>query len=347
MARGPRAAPSTPSLPMPVRTTSSRRRPKSLAASSIVEVGARAQAADRRLVGEHGAALGVEAQVQAARARAAPCRARASSPAAASTTRQLARRCPGARRARSVKPGRHVLDDHACRRRAARAAAGTSCGERARAAGRGGDEDERLGPTGDGAAGGRARRRRGRRGGAVARPPRGGRGRARRRAAAVPAAQRARGGADLLGELRDERGERLAGGRLGDEVERALGQRVDGAGAVGGRERRDDDDGDRRRARAAQLAQDADAVACPASPGRASSRPAAGGGRASSASSPSAAWPTTSKPRVAQGVREHPAHEAGVVGDDDAGGGARRSFGPELTQRRDPRPRRCPRGRAG
>ena len=25
--------------------------------------------------------------------------------------------------------------------------------------------------------------------------------------------------------------------------------------------------------------------------------------------------------RVAQGVREHPAHQAGVVGDDDAGGG--------------------------
>ena len=64
----------------------------------------------------------------------------------------------------------------------------------------------------------------------------------------------------LLGELGGEVGHRLAHRRLGDEVERALGQRVDGAGAVGGGERRDHDDRDRLGLAGAQRAQHAEAV---------------------------------------------------------------------------------------
>ena len=79
------SAPSRPSLPMPVSTTSSRRRPKSFAASSMREVGARAQAADRLRVGEHDAALGVEAQVRPPGARSDLSGSSVSPPAASTT----------------------------------------------------------------------------------------------------------------------------------------------------------------------------------------------------------------------------------------------------------------------
>ena len=82
---------------------------------------------------------------------------------------------------------------------------------------------------------------------------------------------------------------------LGDEVERALGQRVDGAGAVGGGEGGDDDDRDRLGLAGAQRAQHAEAV---------EARHVQVEGhrvgpvlvQAASASSPSAAVATTSKP---------------------------------------------------
>ncbi len=138
-----------------------------------------------------------------------------------------------------------------------------SCGtRRASAAGppvERGDEDERLGGHGRGGRGTTDRR-----GGAAAagrRRRRGGGVRRGRSGARDPAAHRSRGGAHLVGELGDERAQRVARAGLGDEVERALRQRVDGAGAVGGRERGDDDHGDGGRPRAAQLAQHADAVA--------------------------------------------------------------------------------------
>ena len=78
---------------------------------------------------------------------------------------------------------------------------------------------------------------------------------------AAAAALAAVGGVvDLLGQLDGEVRHRLAHRRLGDEVERALGQRVDRAGAVGGGERGHHDDRDRLGLAGAQRAQHAEAV---------------------------------------------------------------------------------------
>ena len=83
---------------------------------------------------------------------------------------------------------------------------------------------------------------------------------------AVAVADERRGGrlgdglAQALGEVLGEGVEGLADRRLGHEVEGALGQRVDRAGAVGGREGADDDDRHVRRAALLQGAQHAEAV---------------------------------------------------------------------------------------
>jgi hypothetical protein len=63
----------------------------------------------------------------------------------------------------------------------------------------------------------------------------------------------------LVVELGEERVRKHAAGRLGDQLDRSLGEGVDGAGAVGRREGRHDDHGDVGPARAQGL-QDADAV---------------------------------------------------------------------------------------
>ena len=80
----------------------------------------------------------------------------------------------------------------------------------------------------------------------------------------------------------------LADRRLGDQVERALGERVDGAGAVGGGEGGDDDD----RHRVARPSRSARSTPMPSRPGIARSSVIASGRwsrQAASASSPSAA----------------------------------------------------------
>jgi hypothetical protein len=66
--------------------------------------------------------------------------------------------------------------------------------------------------------------------------------------------------ADLAAELGGEGLERLAERRLGDQLERALGERVHGTGAVGGGEGRDDDDRHMLCLARAQRAKNADPV---------------------------------------------------------------------------------------
>ena len=187
-----RAAPATPSLPMPVRTTSSRRRPKSLAASSI----ARSARGRRPPIGS--------SSERTARRSASRRRCRPPGPRSDPVGRE---RVAGAglddlelgglvqaRGERRREARRHVLDDHGAgaeRRGQLR----HEPRERRGAAGGGGDEDERLGADGRGCRtrrarrrGGAARRRGGRGaaagarcGGAASRRPRGPCRRARRR----------------------------------------------------------------------------------------------------------------------------------------------------------------------
>ena len=89
------------------------------------EVGARAQAAHRGVVGQAHAAVAVHAQVRAAGGEQQARRGRRASPALASMT--VSGETPSRRVGeRGGEAGRHVLDDHASRRRAATAAAGSA-----------------------------------------------------------------------------------------------------------------------------------------------------------------------------------------------------------------------------
>ena len=149
-----------------------------------------------------------------------------------------------ARRQRAGEAGRHVLDDQRALAQAG-GQRGEQLGERARAAGGGGDDDRARG-AGDGhrAAG---------RGCGVAVD------------GVAVADERSRGRlgdglAQALGEVLGEGVEGLADRGLGHEVEGALGQRVDRAGAVGGREGADDDDRHVGRAVLLEGAQHAEAV---------------------------------------------------------------------------------------
>ena len=140
-------------------------------------------------------------------------------------------------------------------------------------------------------------------------------------AAARPAPRGDRLRAGVSARFSVKASKRLADGRLGDEVERALGQRVDRAGAVGGREGADDDD--RHGGRAALRR--ARSTPRPSRPGMARSSVMASGRVArhsASASSPSRgrARPPRSRRRSARRPRTRRMN-AGVVGDDDAGGG--------------------------
>ena len=129
--------------------------------------------------------------------------------------------------------------------------------------------------------------------------------------------------AQALGEVLGEGVEGLADRGLGHEVEGALGERVDRAGAVGGREGADDDDRHVRRAALLEGAQHADAVEPGhgeverhgVGPRRAALRErlvaVAGGAHHVEAGS-------------TERTAEDGAHERRVVGDDDAGGGGHR-----------------------
>ena len=180
-----------------------------------------------------------------------------------------------------VKPARHVLDDQGAAPRRPGSAGTSSASAR-------GPPVEQAITTARGGAGR-------------------GRGGARCRGAAwpwplplpLPTSRRGRapgdGLAQPLGEVLGEGLERLADRGLGHEVEGALGERVDRAGAVGGREGADDDDG--HVGRAASFS--ARRTPMPSSPGMARSRVMASGcvaRHSASASSPSRAVPTTSKP---------------------------------------------------
>ena len=152
---------------------------------------------------------------------------------------------------------------------------------------------------------------------------------------AVAVADERRGGrlgdglAQALGEVLGEGVEGLADRRLGHEVEGALGQRVDRAGAVGGREGADDDDRHVGRAVLLQGAQDAEAVEAGhgeveghgVGPRGAALRErlvaVAGGAHHLEAGS-------------TERAAEDGAHERRVVGDDDAGGGGHRWLGGDL-----------------
>ena len=90
--------------------------------------------------------------------------------------------------------------------------------------------------------------------------------------------------------------QRLAEGGLGDQLEGALGQRVDGAGAVGGGEGGDHDDRHRLGLARAQGAEHAEAVHAGHVQVERHARPGRCSRHAASASSPSAAVATTSKP---------------------------------------------------
>ena len=110
---------------------------------------------------------------------------------------------------------------------------------------------------------------------------------------------------------------RLAHRRLGDEVEGALGERVDGAGAVGGGERRDDDDRDRLGLAGAQRAQHAEAVEArhvQVERQRVGPVLVAGGQRLVAVGRRG----DHVEPLTPEGVGEDAAHQARVVGDDDA-----------------------------
>ena len=148
----------------------------------------------------------------------------------------------------------------------------------------------------------------------------------RRGRCGVAVADERRGGrlgdglAQALGEVLGEGVEGLADRGLGHEVEGALGQRVDRAGAVGGREGADDDDRHVGRAVLLQGAQHAEAVEAGhgeveghgVGPRGAALRErlvaVAGGAHHVEAGS-------------AERAAEDGAHERRVVGDDDAGGG--------------------------
>ena len=223
--------------------------------------------------------------------------------------RAAARRGPGASASEAVKPAGMcwTISVPAPRRRGQR---GSSSAERARAAGGAGDRRPRAALPA-------ARRRRGaaaavrgaaRRGVAVA-----ARGAARRAAAAWRT---------LLGELGGEGVERLADRRLGDEVEGALGQRVDRAGAVGGRE------GARRRRPARRRAArrcSARSTPMPSRPGMArSSVMASGRVRAAQRERLVAVarrCPRPRSPAALERAAEERRMKRRVVGDDDRGWG--------------------------
>ena len=110
---------------------------------------------------------------------------------------------------------------------------------------------------------------------------------------------------------------RLAHRGLGDEVEGALGERVDRAGAVGGGEGRDDDDRDRLGLAGAQRAQHAEAVEArhvQVERQRVGAVLVAGGQRLVAVGRGG----DDVEALTPEGVGEDAAHQARVVGDDDA-----------------------------
>ena len=145
----------------------------------------------------------------------------------------------------------------------------------------------------------------------------GGGGRRRGRTARHARTRPARRPRDLAAELGREALQRLAERRLGDQVEGALGERVDRAGAVGGGEGGDDDHRHGLGLAVAQRAQHAEPVEARhvqvqrervgAVLAAAIERLVAVGGGADDLEA-----------LARQRVGEHPAHEARVVGDDDA-----------------------------
>src|SRR4051794_27666571 len=171
-------------------------------------------------------------------------------------------------------------------------------------------------------------------GAGLGRPPGGGGG-GSGVAVALAVADERRGGrlgdglAQALGEVLGEGVKGLADRGLGHQVEGALGQRVDRAGTVGGREGADDDDGHVRRAALLQGAQHAEAVEAGhgevqghrVRPRGAALRErlVAVAGRADHVEAGSA-----------ERAAEHGAHERRVVGDDDAGGGGHRWLSGDL-----------------
>ena len=125
-----------------------------------------------------------------------------------------------------------------------------------------------------------------------------------------------RGVGDLAAQLGREGVHRLADRRLGDEVEGALGERVDGVGAAGGGERGDDDHRHGPLAAGAQGAQHAEPVQArhrEVERERVGAVLAAGGQRLVAV----AGGGDDVEALTAESVRQHPAHEPGVVGDDD------------------------------
>ena len=152
------------------------------------------------------------------------------------------------------------------------------------------------------------------------------------------------GVADLARQLGGEVRQRLAHRGLGHEVDRALGERVDGAGAVRGGEGRHHDDRDRLGLAGAQRAQHAEAVEArhvQVERQRVGAVLVAGGERLVTVGRRG----DHVEALASQGVGEDPAHEPRVVGDDDAlpavrDGGHARGTTPR-------RARRHPRGRTG
>ncbi len=153
---------------------------------------------------------------------------------------------------------------------------------------------------------------------------------------------------DLAGEILGELVHRLTHRRLGDEVERALGQRVDRAGAVGG----ENADTTMTGTLVALPALSARSTPRPSRPGMCRSRVIASGRcslQAASASSPLAAPATTSKPwreRASERMRRIRRESSATTTRTQALELGRLATGPGTTRRR-ARQRRCRRRPSG